>query len=157
MEKKGHGVRWDRLRREIGQRFLGYFGGLKNDTIASGICFDDVSDVISKELWDGKFESTNTHGKEEEQAREECAETNLKLLFLRAALNKYSKYGNLVKVLACLVGNHRKFLGRDEYQSIRRRVIAESPFDQVWFFDDKSGMKAAQSFLNRERSRNRSQ
>ena len=71
-----------------------YFGRLKNDTIASGICFDDVSDVISKELWDGKFESTNTHGKEEEQAREECAETNLKLLFLRAALNKYSKYGN---------------------------------------------------------------
>jgi hypothetical protein len=60
LEKKGHGVVWDRLRREIGQRFLGYVGGLKNDTVASGIRFDDLSDVIPKELWDDKFESTNT-------------------------------------------------------------------------------------------------
>jgi phage terminase large subunit-like protein len=137
MEKKRGSVIWEQLRREIGTRFLQDKRGFKTDIVALGIHFDDVSDIIPKELWDDRFESANTHRKEQEQTREECTETNLKLLFSRAALNKYSKYGNLVKVLACLVGNHRTFLGRKKYQSIRCRVIAESPLDQVWFFDDK--------------------
>ena len=90
------------LRQAIGPRFFQRYKGTLSGIVASEIIYDDVSDFLPKEIWDACLASSNAGGELQKIASEELVETKTKLLFARAALERYSGSNILGKVLACL-------------------------------------------------------
>jgi hypothetical protein len=67
--------------------------------------------------------------------RQQDVETHTTLLFARAALERYAGSKNLVKVLACLFGDHRNYLAKLKYAALRAKVSGKSSLAEVWPFD----------------------
>jgi hypothetical protein len=137
-------VTWQVLRQAIGPRFFQRYKGTVSGTVASEIIYDDVSDFLPKEFWDARLASSNTEGESQKIASEELVETNTKLLFARAALERYSGSNSLVKVLVCLFGGHRDYLAKPKYEALHGKVREKSALAEVWFFD-KEDLKKRES------------
>jgi hypothetical protein len=137
-------VTWQVLRQAIGPRFFQRYKGTVSGTVASEIIYDDISDFLPKEFWDARLASSNTEGESQKIASEELVETNTKLLFARAALERYSGSNSLVKVLACLFGGHRDYLAKPKYKALHGKVREKSALAEVWFID-KEDLKKRES------------
>ena len=125
-------VTWQVLCQAIGPRFFQHYKETVSGTVASKIIYDDVSDFLPKEFWDARL------------ASEELVETNTKLLFARAALERYSGSNSLVKLLGCLFGGHRDYLAKPKYKALHGKVREKSALAEVWFFD-KEDLKKRES------------
>jgi len=133
---RGCFISWAVLRRAVGSSLLDHKGTVPG-TVASDITYDDIADLLPKELCEKHFSTPTSKNGTKKTTKMDIVETAHELLFARAALDRYSTNDDIVKAMACLSGKYRDYMAKAKYEDLHSRLIKSTVLVEVWFLDNQ--------------------